>query len=90
MGTVVLLKPGIADGNTRLGLDAPSAGEDPGVTIFATEGDEITLQAAVLDGRIETEGNLRVAHVIVAVDDISFVIPLMEKGITIFTRAKIP
>ena len=85
--TVVLLEPSIADGDTGLSLDAPGAGENPGVTIFATEGDEITLQAEVLDGRIKAEGNLGVAHVIVAVDDISLVITLVEEGITIFTRA---
>ena len=85
--TVVFFEPGIADGNTGLGLDAPMTGQDPGITVFAAKGNKVTLQAAVLDGRIETEGNLRVAHVIVAVDDISFVIPLMEKGITVFTRA---
>ena len=85
--TVVLLEPGIADGNTGLGLDTPSAGENPGVTIFATEGDEITLQAAVLDGGVEAKGDLGVTHIIVAVNEISLVITFVEKEIAKFTRA---
>ncbi len=87
MITVVLLEPGIADGNAGLSFDAPSAGEDPGVTIFAPQGDEVTLQAAVLDGRVDAERNLGVAHIKVAVDEVSLVIALVEEGITILTRA---
>ena len=87
VGTVILLEPGIADGDTSLGLNAPSAGEDPGVSIFATEGDEVTLQAAVLDGRIEAERNLGVTHVIVAVNEVSLIITFVEKRIAIFTHA---
>ena len=87
MITVVLLEPGIADGNAGLGLDAPSAGQDPGITIFATEGDEVTLQAAVLDGRVDAERNLGVAHIKVTVDEVGLVIAFVEKGVTVFTRA---
>ena len=78
MRTVVFLEPGIADGDTGLSLDAPVAGHDPGITVFATEGEEVTLQTTILDGRIETERNLSVAYIIVTVNEVALNIVLME------------
>ena len=70
VGAVVFLEPGVADGDAGLGLDAPVAGQDPRIAVLGAEGHEVALQAVVLDGGVEAEGDAGVAHVEVAIDEV--------------------
>ena len=81
MVTVVFLKPRIADGDAGLGFEAPVAGENPGITVFPTEGKEVTLKAAILDGFVKSKGNLGITHVEMAVDGIQLQIADLTAGV---------
>ena len=78
-GTLVFLEPCIADGDTCLGLNAPMAGKDPGITVLAAKGNQVALQTAILDATVEAERYLRIADIVMAVDEIGFDIALMKE-----------
>jgi hypothetical protein len=78
-GTLVFLEPGIADGNTCLSLNTPMAGKDPRITVFAAKGYEVALQTTILDATVEAERYLRIANIVMAVDEIGFDIALMKE-----------
>ena len=81
-GAFVFLEPGIADSHTGLGLDAPMAGKDPGITVLASKGNQVTLQTAILHGTVESERYLGIAYIEVAIDEVALDIALMEGDIT--------
>lgn len=83
MGTLVLLVPGIADGNASLSLKAPAACQHPAIAVLGTQGQQVALKAAVLGIGVQAEGELEVADVIVAVDNVGLDVSATEKRVAL-------
>ena len=80
MLAVVHLEPCIAYVDTDFGLDAPMGREDPGIAVEGSGGHHVALIAMILQGGIETEGELHVRPVEVAVGGVHADVAAGEGG----------
>ena len=81
VGAVVAFGPGIADGHAEFAFHAEPAVEPPRASVEESDGGQVAFQTVVAHGLVHAEGELDVAHVVVAVDEVESPIAFVEGGV---------
>ena len=81
VGAIVFLEPRIPQSCTEFALHSEVTADSPRAAIEETNGEEVALHAVVADILVQTERELHIPHIVVAVDEVGTPIAFMESGI---------